>query len=262
MDELWDIARVAAFLGVTQRTVYNKVRGGDLPAVKVGRLWRVRPGDLQTWLDAGSPASGGVACEPSSDHAALVAEPGPIPVRAELDALVAPLADTLERRLAFVGLLSHAVEALGWPAPVVVGGHAVEFYTAGSYATVDIDLAGASEPVGQVLDAWGFQREGRHWFDEELRFVVEVPGTRPGPDELAHVTRVRIGRLVVNLIGIEDLIVDRLAACKHWSDEDSCDWARTMMASAGDVDLTYLRQRAADEDVTDKLEALLPEMGA
>ena len=263
MDELWDIARVAAFLGVTQRTVYNKVRGGDLPAVKVGRLWRVRPGDLQAWLDAGAPESRGAGpYAPPSDHVTLAAEPGPIPARAELDTLVAPLADTLERRLTFVGLLSHAVEALGWPAPVVVGGHAVEFYTAGSYATVDIDLAGASEPVGQVLDAWGFQREGRHWFDEDLRFVVEVPGATPGPGELAHVTRVRIGRLVVNLIGIEDLIVDRLAACKRWSDEDSCDWARTMMASAGDVDLAYLRQRAADEDVTDKLEALLPGMGA
>jgi excisionase family DNA binding protein len=34
MDELWDIARVAKYLGVTERTVYNKVRAGDLPAAR------------------------------------------------------------------------------------------------------------------------------------------------------------------------------------------------------------------------------------
>ena len=50
MEELWDIARVASYLGVTERTVYNKVRSGELSAVKVGRLWRVRPTDLEAWL--------------------------------------------------------------------------------------------------------------------------------------------------------------------------------------------------------------------
>jgi hypothetical protein len=144
---------------------------------------------------------------------------------------------------------------------VVVGGHAVEFYTAGSYATVDIDLAGASEPVGQVLDAWGFEREGRHWYDEGLRLVVEVPGSRPGPDALAHVVRAHIGRFSVSVIGVEDLIVDRLAACKYWNDQDSCDWAATMIAGGHDIDLEYLHRRAIEQDVADKLEPLLPEDG-
>ncbi len=133
MDDLWDIARTAAYLGVTERTVYNKVRSGDLPAVKVGRLWRVRESDLQAWLGGTSRVVSG---------AALAAESGPIPSRGELEALLEPLVDTLERRLTFVGLLTRGVEALGWPAPVVVGGHAVEFYTAGGYTTVDIDLGG------------------------------------------------------------------------------------------------------------------------
>jgi excisionase family DNA binding protein len=50
MEELLDIAAVAQYLGVSERTVYNKVRSGDLPAVKVGRLWRVRAADLEAWL--------------------------------------------------------------------------------------------------------------------------------------------------------------------------------------------------------------------
>lgn len=250
MDELWDIARVAAYLGVTERTVYNKVRAGDLPAVKVGRLWRVRESDLQEWLASGSLKTG--------DNA-LIAEPGVVPTRDALEDLLASVGDTLERRLTFVAVLSAGVEALGWPAPVVVGGHAVEFYTAGSYATIDIDLAGASEPVDMVLRGWGFEREGRHWFDEALGLVVEVPGSRLGPDELAHAAHARVGRFVVGIIGIEDLVIDRLAACKHWDDQDSCDWADTLLAGGHEIDLGYLRRRAVEEDVLDKLQLVLPE---
>ena len=50
MDELLDIAAVAEYLGVSERTVYDRVRSGDLPAFKVGRLWRVRATELDTWL--------------------------------------------------------------------------------------------------------------------------------------------------------------------------------------------------------------------
>jgi excisionase family DNA binding protein len=61
MDELWDIARVAAYLGVTERTVYNKVRSGELPAVRIGRLWRVRAADLEAWLAAGTARRAGAS---------------------------------------------------------------------------------------------------------------------------------------------------------------------------------------------------------
>ena len=257
MDGLWDIARVAEYLGVSERTVYNKVRSGQLPAVKVGRLWRVRESDLEVWLAAGGTRAAGDAAPAAS----FAAEPGPIPARVELEALLAPLADQLERRLVFISLLSAGVEALGWPAPVVVGGHAVEFYTAGSYATVDIDLAGDAEPVGQVLDAWGFQREGRHWFDEEMGFVVEIPGSPLGSQEAQHVVILRIGAMAAHIIGIEDLVIDRLAACVHWNHSESCEWAVRLLAAADELDMPYLRRRAAESQVVDRLELALREAG-
>lgn len=253
MDDLWDISRVAAYLGVSERTVYNKVRAGDLPAIKVGRLWRVREGDLQAWL---SGPSGGAAAP------CIAAESGgAVPSRPELEELLAPIADTLERRLSFVGLLSAGVEALGWPAPVVVGGHAVEFYTAGGYTTVDIDLAGASEPVAQVLDGWGFQREGRHWFDDRLGLVVEVPGGALTPAELSHAVSLRIGRTTALIIGIEDLVIDRLAACEHWHHAESCEWAARLLAVADSLDREYLRHRATQEDVDSALDRAWTEAG-
>ena len=162
----------------------------------------------------------------------------------------------------FVGLLSSGVEALGWSAPVVVGGHAVEFYTAGSYATVDIDLAGDSEPVGQLLDGWGFEREGRHWFDGPLGLVVEVPGSRLGPDEMQHAVQLRIGAMTVHIIGIEDLVIDRLAACVHWNHTESCEWAVRLLRAADEIDTAYLRRRAVEEQVVDGLERALGEASA
>ena len=248
MDELLDIAAVAKYLGVSERTVYNHVRSGTLPAAKVGRLWRVRASDLEAWIGAGRtrPVVPGL----------MVAEGGPTPSRAELERAVDAFEDRIERRLAFAGVLSRAYEVLGWPVPVVVGGHAVEFWTAGGYATAGIDMAGPSEPAEQILAGWDFERQGRHWFDETLGIVVEIPGSSLSSGALAHTATVRMGGYTATVLGVEDLIVDRLCACKHWNDEESCMWAEALLASGYDLDEEYLRERATAEDVLDRLESL------
>jgi excisionase family DNA binding protein len=261
MDTLWDITTVAKYLGVSERTVYNRVRAGELPAIKFGRLWRVRQVDLEIWLESKAPSRArpgatvpgpypyASVCEPL----AIAQESAGAPTRGDLEALLAPLVDSLARRLAFVGLLSSACEGLGWPAPVVVGGHAVEFYTAGDFPTVDIDLAGASEPISEVLEGWGFAREGRHHFDQALNLLLEVPGGRLAPDQLAHVVAVRSWGVTAYVLGVEDLVVDRLAACAHWDDEESCLWARVLLQGQYDIDRAYLLERARAEDVLEKL---------
>jgi excisionase family DNA binding protein len=263
MDELWDIARVAAYLGVTERTVYNKVRAGELPAVKVGRLWRVRPGDLEAWLELGAktPASvpGPYPYPEVAGRASIAAEPGAIPSRADLEASLVGVEEIVARRMRLVSLLAKGVVALGWSAPVVVGGFAVQYYTAGNYPTLDIDLVGASEPVAQVLESWGFLREGRHWYDAELKFAVEVPGAQLEQAERDRVFGVRVAGVDAYILGIEDLIIDRLAACVHWNDGESCRWAKAMVVTAPELDLAYLEQRATAEDVLDKLREMLEE---
>ncbi|HEX9093898.1 MAG TPA: helix-turn-helix domain-containing protein [Coriobacteriia bacterium] len=285
MDELWDIARVAAYLGVTERTVYNKVRAGVLPAVKVGRLWRVRPTDLEAWLGRGTIAhgagvrgegalgSGGPVASPRpstepnvpgpypyaevAGRASIAAEGGAIPSRADLEAALAGVEEIVERRLRLVSLLSKGVVALGWSAPVVVGGFAVQYHTAGDYRTLDIDLVGASEPVAQVLESWGFEREGRHWYDAELKFAVEVPGGQLDPHERERVVGIRVAGIDAYILGIEDMIIDRLNACVHWTDAESCRWAKVMIVSAPELDVAYLEQRAEAELVADKLREMM-----
>ena len=42
---------VLEYLQVNLRTVYRLIKAGQLPAVRVGRLWRFRKSDVDAWLD-------------------------------------------------------------------------------------------------------------------------------------------------------------------------------------------------------------------
>jgi excisionase family DNA binding protein len=53
MDEkLLTPEQVAERLQVTERTVYGWLRRGKMPALKLGRLWRIRPEDLEAFLES------------------------------------------------------------------------------------------------------------------------------------------------------------------------------------------------------------------
>lgn len=49
---LWDVKQVATYLKVSPRHVSNLTKNEGLPHVKVGRLVRYRPGDVEEWLIA------------------------------------------------------------------------------------------------------------------------------------------------------------------------------------------------------------------
>ena len=49
-DVLMTVKEVARYLHVVQLTVYRMIDRGDLPAVKVGRVWRIRRQDLEDYL--------------------------------------------------------------------------------------------------------------------------------------------------------------------------------------------------------------------
>jgi hypothetical protein len=125
---------------------------------------------------------------------------------------ISKIGNTLERKLYFCATL---IKSLGEIKPIIVGGTAVEFYTAGGYSTRDIDLVCADrEAVVQRLREYGFEQFGRHFYDEELDLSVEIPDTKLAGDE-ARVRKVIIRQrtnLVAYLIGIEDILVDRLNA--------------------------------------------------
>jgi excisionase family DNA binding protein len=49
-DELLTVEELAGYLKLKPRTLYLKLRRGDLPAYKVFKGWRVKRSDIDKWL--------------------------------------------------------------------------------------------------------------------------------------------------------------------------------------------------------------------
>lgn len=164
--------------------------------------------------------------------------------RARLEAL-AEEPDPAKKRLVALGLLSDRLREVGLE-PVLVGGGAVEFYSAGGYTTKDMDLA---LPHGPETDAafadLGFTKEGRYWYREDLDLLFEAPAPAGLPGEDAPRTEVEIdGDLKVVVLGLEDLILDRLRAWLHGSSLEDGRWARRLaLLHAEELDWEYLRRK-------------------
>ena len=154
--------------------------------------------------------------------------------------------DPRRRRLLALGLLTERLAKVGIE-PILVGGAALEFYTAGGYATTDVDLALPASEEAHAAFAWlGFEPEGRYWYHAELDMLFEAPAPAglPGEDSPRTVTDVDGLRIVV--IGVEDLLIDRLRAWVHWKSDEDGRWARRLAALQSDrIDWRYVLDRVA-----------------
>ncbi|MCZ7356755.1 MAG: DUF6036 family nucleotidyltransferase [Candidatus Methanoperedens sp.] len=148
-----------------------------------------------------------------------------------------------------MGLLTREAEKIKIK-PVVVGGSAVDFYTEGIYPSHDIDLVSDRKKIGEILEnTFGFKPSGRHWISEQTGLSVEIPGSRLAGDK-DKVTVIKIGDLKVYVIGIEDLIIDRINACVHWKSQTDCDQAKFMIKYYRNrLHLGYLEKKARDEGI-------------
>lgn len=237
--EIMDIKELADYLGFSETKIYRLAQAGKIPSVKIGRQYRFTKGGIDDWL--ARQARGESVSGASVDLRRVKNE-----------------RDPLTRRLLLVGLLTKELKALGIR-PVVVGGQAVEFYTGGGYATRDIDLVSPrADAIDDLLSKWGFSKEGRHWYSDELGIAIEVPEVTLAGDE-KKLTKVEIDGLFVYVIGVEDLIIDRMNAFVHWKSSDDQLWAKELMGLfKDDIDWGYLEKRAAKEETleeTKKLEA-------
>lgn len=150
----------------------------------------------------------------------------------------------LERKLFLTAMLTEALRDEGIR-PIIVGGTAVEFYTLGGYSTLDLDLVcKGRERLDGFLQKLGFKRYGMHWYREDLDLAIEIPGSvLTGSED--RLTRIEIGGLAAYMIGIEDIIADRLNAYVHWKSEDDGRWAKRMMILHRDkIDWAYLEERS------------------
>ena len=61
---------VLEYLQVNLRTVYRLIKAGKIPAVRVGRQWRFRKRDIDTWLDSQRPTAAERPDSPTAQAAA------------------------------------------------------------------------------------------------------------------------------------------------------------------------------------------------
>jgi len=93
-------------------------------------------------------------------------------ILSKIAATEAPLA----RQLMMMGLVTRLLEDRGKPAPVLIGGLALSYYTREVYFTADIDLAYSDrDALDAVLQELEFERKGRYWVHAGMDMAVEVP---------------------------------------------------------------------------------------
>lgn len=168
------------------------------------------------------------------------------------------ISEPLKKRLFVLAVITKALEEYKIK-PVLIGGGAVEYYTFGGYATQDTDLAVENhQKLDEVLKKLKFKAEGRYWYREDIGALIESPaGNLKVHGETAPLTEVKIGDLKCYIIGIEDLIIDRLNGYVHWRWQDDLRWAREIARNhSARIDWKYLRQRAKEEKVAAALKEL------
>jgi len=54
MDDRWlSVDEIAEYLGVSRDTIYNWISQRDLPARRVGRLWKFKKSAVDAWVESG-----------------------------------------------------------------------------------------------------------------------------------------------------------------------------------------------------------------
>ena len=133
----------------------------------------------------------------------------------------------------------------------LVGGQAVETYTAGQFLTGDIDVTTSDSATTQkVLKSLGFEEIGMIWLNKPLGIAFHIVGYFP-PERSRTI---RIGPYKARIVGVEELILDRLSAAKFWNIPADYEKAKVLYDNfEKQIDKDYLREIAKKKKVDDLL---------
>lgn len=164
-----------------------------------------------------------------------------------------------ERMVYVMSLITPRLEEKGVKC-VVVGGSAVEFYTRDWYATGDIDLAVTKDKrkiIDEAMKELGFSSEGRMWVREDLNLYIETPGDIRTID-MDKTTRIETDAGYTYIIGLEDIILDRISAALHWKSESDKEQAIRMASIYFDkIDWDYIRKLSKKDNAEAMLDEIL-----
>lgn len=166
--------------------------------------------------------------------------------------------ENTERQKIAAGIIADYVKKAYGIDLVVVGGLSVEIYTDGGYMTQDIDYVGVNhEKIMQALVDLGFERVGKDSKNEDLRIYVEVPGSVLDGSE-DRVQKVFVNdRYKLSVIGIDDILIDRLRALVSVNEYIQEKWIFRLMQKHFDtIDIAYIKSKLTDAE-EDKFEEFL-----
>jgi len=150
-----------------------------------------------------------------------------------------------KRRLYIVACLTKLFIEKNLKPPVIIGGTALTWFSREMYATMDVDLACSNRKiVDEFLTNLSFKKEGRYWYHKELDIVIEIPTSNLAGEE-APLEEIEIfPGLNCFVLGLEDLIVDRLNAAVHWSSKIDSEMCRQLLKKYDkEIDWNYLENR-------------------
>ena len=136
---------------------------------------------------------------------------------------------------------------------ILVGGEAIDLYTAGNFATSDIDLLVTNRPVTEkLLNKFGFGKEANGlWFNKDLNIVIQVI-PEPYSGDPARLRKFRIKDFELRVAAPEDLIANRLYS-KSNPQRDSEQAIALLKIFADSIDNTYLNKVAKRDNIEDAL---------
>lgn len=159
----------------------------------------------------------------------------------------------LKKKLLLVGYLSSRLSEKGGKI-FLVGGQAVETYTGGVFTTGDVDITTTNyEATEEALSALGFTKIGMIWVNARLGIAVHLVASYPTRSEKART--IEVDGFSVRVVGVEDLIVDRLSAAKFWKSDRDMEQAKALLETfRSSIDFEYLRTTAEKKGIGDSLE--------
>jgi hypothetical protein len=181
---------------------------------------------------------------------------------ANLREVMTPYRPEFEAALQLLAKISDGMAAKGYSRPILVGGGAVEYYSASAMMTGDIDLCTPrQEQLEAIMQQHGFiQPRGagmatRGWIHPGLKLGFEIVASTPmdGSVDADHVFLVDDigGGDGFAIISVEDLIADRMGQYASGSAPEMIGQARMLLSLHPGADLVYLEKRIKSESFGD-----------
>ena len=160
--------------------------------------------------------------------------------------------DLFKRRIQFIAFLTEKLKEEGVDA-ILVGGQAIDLYTAGNFATSDVDLLVTNRPVTEkLLNKFGFGKEANGlWFNKDLNIVIQVI-PEPYSGDPARLRKFRVKDFELRVAAPEDLIANRLYS-KSNPQRDSEQAIALLKIFADSIDNTYLNKVAKRDNIEEVL---------